>query len=288
MMAEETRTKHSAFSEWLLLTRQSAAILFTDKKNLILSMVFPVVAAFITVWIAGEDMFVTFEGTKSACFVVVSAAIWGGLFNSIQVVVKERSIIRRNMASGMILRSYTAAKATVQFLLCLVQSMLLTCSFIGVQWRFGNELPEHGVIFSSALAEYFITVFVLTYAADAMGLFLSSLVKKPETANVMAPYILIVQLIFSGVLFTMEGAANWLSYAMFSRWGMEALGSISDLNALPLAIQMTVPTVPHETDDMFLRTQGHLLTVWLILAGFAAAFLLLGDLFLHRAAKDSR
>lgn len=288
MKTDETRVKHSAFSEWLLLTRQAAAILFTDKKNLILSMVFPVVAAVITVWIAGENMFVTFEGTKSACFVIVSAAIWGGLFNSIQVVVRERSIIRRNLTSGMHLRSYTAAKAVVQLLLCLFQSVLLTCSFLGVHWKFGNDLPEHGILLSSALAEYFITIFVLTYAADAMGLFLSSLVKKPETANVMAPYILIVQLIFSGVLFSMEGAANALSYVMFSRWGMEALGSISDLNALPLAIQMTVPSVPHEADDMFLRTGAHLWTVWLILAGFAVALLVLGDLFLHRVAKDSR
>lgn len=288
MRTADTRAKRSAFSEWLLLTRQSAAILFTDKKNLILSMVFPVVAALITVWIAGENMFVTFEGTKSACFVIVSAAIWGGLFNSIQVVVKERSVIKRNLTSGMYLRSYTASKATVQLLLCLLQSVLLSCSFLGVRWRFGNELPEQGVILSSSLAEYFITVFVLTYAADAMGLFLSSLVRKPETANVMAPYILIVQLIFSGVLFSMQGAANVLSYAMFSRWGMEALGSISQLNDLPLTIQLTVPTVPHEADDMFLRTGEHLLTVWLILAGFAVVFLLLSDLFLHRVAKDAR
>lgn len=281
-------TKRSAFSEWLLLTRQSAAILFTDKKNLILSLVFPVVAAVITVWIAGENMFVTFEGTKSACFVLVSAAIWGGLFNSIQVVVKERSIIKRNLTSGMYLRSYIASKAVVQLLLCLFQSVLLTCSFLGVHWRYGNDLPAEGVILPWALGEYFISLFVLTYAADAMGLFLSSLVRKPETANVMAPYILIVQLIFSGVLFTMEGAADALSYAMFSRWGMEALGSISDLNGLPLAIQATVPTVPHEADDMFLRTGEHLLTVWLVLGAFALVFLLLGNLFLHRVAKDSR
>ncbi len=53
--------------------------------------------------------------------------------------------------------------------------------------------------------------------------------EKEEAANVLAPYILIVQLIFSGILFNMEGMADYISYIMISKWGMEALGSIADL-----------------------------------------------------------
>lgn len=278
----------SSFREWLVLTRQFVMIQLNDRKNLALSLVFPVIAAIITVWIAGENMFVHFEGTKSACFVVVSAAIWGGLFNSIQVVVRERENIRRDYAAGLRLRCYTASRAVVQFALCLVQSVLLTCSFIGVQWRYGNEFPVSGVILGHTLLEYFISIVLLVFAADAMGMFLSSLVKKPETANVMAPYILIVQLIFSGILFTMQGAAETISYVMLSRWGMEALGSISDLNELPLRIQMTIPTVPHEAEDMFLRSAEHLAQVWIILICFSVVFLVLGNLLLHRVAKDTR
>lgn len=276
--------------EWMLLTRQFVLIQLNDRKNLILSMSFPVIAALITVWIAGENMFVNFEGTKSACFVIVSAAIWGGLFNSIQVVVRERENIKRDHAAGLRLGCYTASRAVAQFVLCLLQSVLLTCSFLGVQWKYGNELPGKGIILGSALLECGITIVLLTFAADAMGLFLSSLVRKSETANVMAPYILIVQLIFSGILFTMEGAAEVLSYAMLSRWGMEALGSISDVNELPLRIQETLPNipVPHEAEDMFLHSGPHLLLVWLVLIIFSAGFLLLGNLALHRVAKDTR
>lgn len=278
----------SPLKEWLILTWQFVMILLHDRKNLTLSLVFPVIAAVITVWIAGENMFVHFEGTKSACFVIVSAAIWGGLFNSIQVIVRERENIRRDHAAGLRLRCYTASRAIVQLVLCLLQSVLLTCSFIGVRWCYGNEPPKQGIILDRILLEYFITIVLLTFAADAMGMFLSSLVRKPETANVMAPYILIVQLIFSGILFTMQGAAETLSYAMLSRWGMEAMGSISDLNELPLKIQMTIPTVPREAEDMFLHTAGHLAQVWIILAGFSLGFLVLGNLFLHRVAKDVR
>lgn len=288
MKTEQNIRRVSAGKELLILTRQFVMILLHDRKNLALSLVFPVIAAVITVWIAGENMFVHFEGTKSACFVIVSAAIWGGLFNSIQVVVRERENIRRDHAAGLRLRCYTASRAIVQLVLCLLQSVLLTCSFIGVGWRYANEPPEQGIILDEILLEYFITIALLTFAAAAMGMFISSLVKKPETANVMAPYILIVQLIFSGILFTMKGTAETLSYAMLSRWGMEAMGSISDLNELPLKIQMTIPTVPHEVDDMFLHTMEHLVQVWIILAGFSAVFLVLGDLSLHRVTRDTR
>ena len=121
-----------------------------------------------------------------------------------------------------------------------------------------------------------------------MGLMISSIVKKEETASVMAPYILIVQLIFSGILFTMKGAAETVSYVMLSRWGMETMGSTSNLNKLPLRIQETVPGVPHEAEAMFEHTAEHLLQGWLVLAGFALGFIVVGNLFLHLVKKDSR
>lgn len=75
---------------------------------------------------------------------------------------------------------------------------------------------------------------------------------------------------------------------MISRWGMEALGSIANLNDLPLKIQMTVPTVPHEFESRFDSTPEHLLTVWAVLFGFIVVFLLVGNILLHRVSKDTK
>lgn len=278
----------SAVQEWLLLTRQAALIMWYDRWNLMVSLIFPIAATLITTFVAGENMFVHHNGTKSACFVIVSAAIWGGLFNSIQIVVRERANIKRDFVSGMRLRCYTASRAITQLLLCLIQSALLSSCFLAVQWKYGNNLPESGIILHSAFWEYYISIFLLMYAADTMGLFVSCLVRKVETANVLSPYILIGQLIFSGILFEMKGASELISYAMLSRWGMEVLGSISNLNELPLAIQLTVPSVPHEAEDMFLHTTQHLYFDWGILAWFSIGFIVLGNVCLHRVAKDSR
>lgn len=275
------------YKEWLLLTKQYITILFYDRRNLIISLAFPVLAALIHVWIAGENMFVHYDGTKSACFVLVSAAIWGGLFNSIQMIVKDRANIKRDFDSGLRLGCYTGSRAAIQMILCAVQSLLLCSSLIGIQIQFGNNLPKTGLVFKSSFWEYYISLFLLMCAADAMGIFISSIVKKQETANVLAPYILIVQLIFSGILFSMKGIAEKISYIMLSRWGMEGLGCISNLNGMPLKIQLTISSVPHEAEDMYLYTSKHLFYVWIILAGFSIGFILLGNLFLHGVERDS-
>lgn len=280
--------KISALKQWQEFTIEYFQIMMGDKKNLLISLMFPVVAAIIVVWIAGENMFVHYDGTKSGSFVVVSAAIWGGLFNSIQIIVKDRKNVKRNYVAGARLRCYTASRAILQFLLCVVQSVILTLSYVGVAKIYDNDLPRDGILWGNPLPEFFISILLLMYAADMMGLLISCLVKKEEAANVLAPYILIVQLIFSGILFSMEGLADKLSYVMISRWGMEALGSIARLNDLQLKIQMEVPSVPHEFETRFDATPEHLLQVWAILVLFSLVFVIVGNLLLHRVSKDTR
>lgn len=277
-----------AFAQWKVFTREYIQILSGDKKNLLISLMFPVLAAIIVVWIAGENMFVHYDGTKSGSFVIVSAAIWGGLFNSIQTIVKDRKNVKRNYVAGARLRCYTASRALIQFFLCVVQSAILTLSYIGVHMIYDNELPKNGIIFGSPMPEFFISILLLMYAADTMGLMISCLVKKEEAANVLAPYILIVQLIFSGILFEMEGASEYVSYVMISRWGMEALGSIANLNDLQLKIQLEIPTVPHDFESQFEAASEHLLMVWGILLIFILVFVVGGNLLLHRVSKDTR
>ena len=281
----------SAFQELKILLRQYRIMLISDKKNLAVMLMFPLAAALITVWIAGKDMYINFNGTKSASFVLVSAAIWGGLFNSIQTVVRERDNIKRDYVTGLRLSCYTLSRAIWQFVICMIQTLILCTSFIGVQMVHGNDLPKSGIVFGQPLIEYYISLLLLMYAADAMGLMISCIVRKSETANVMAPYILIIQLIFSGILFEMKGAAEVISYGMLSRWGMEGLGSISRLNDMKLAIEMEPnmpPFPPREAEAMFNANGTHLLVIWLCLAGFILGFLLVGGILLRRVSKDTR
>lgn len=285
---EKAPKRISAFKEFKIFMTEYIQVIMGKKKDLIISLMFPVLAAFIVIWIAGENMFVHYDGTKSGSFVIVSAAIWGGLFNSIQTIVKDRKNVKRYYITGSRMRCYTASRAFVQLILCAIQSAILSLSYVGVALVYGNDLPEKGILTDFPILEFYISILLLMYAADTMGIMISCLVKKEEAANVLAPYILIVQLIFSGILFAMEGMADYISYIMISRWGMEALGSIANLNDLKLKIQMTVPTVPHEFEKGFEATSEHLLMVWAVLLGFIVVFLLLGNILLHRVSKDTK
>lgn len=279
----------SPLRELCLLISEGWWVLLGETRNLIISLLFPLIAAVVTVWIAGDNMFLNCESTNSACFIIVCAAIWGGLFNSIQVIVKERDIIKREYVSGALrIGCYTTSRAFLQLILCAIQSAVLCLSFYGVERFYGNELPAEGLVFSSVMVEYYITVFLVMYAADTMGLLISCFVKSEQLASQLSPYILIVQLLFSGVLFDMEGAASGVSALMLSRWGMEALGSTSNLNDLPLRLQEEFPIIPHEADNAFLYTAGHLWKVWLILAVFVIVPLVIGNYALHGVKKDTR
>lgn len=278
--------------EWSILTAQYLQIMFSDIKNVILMIAFPLAAALITVWLAGKNMYVHFEGAKSGCFVVVSAAIWGGLFNSIQIVVKERANIKRDYIAGVKMRNYTGSRVILQLLLCLVQSAILCAAFVGANLIYDGTMQESGIIFGNTVIEYYFSCFFLMFAADSMGLLISCIVKKVETANTMAPYILIVQLIFSGILFKMEGASEYVSYLMLSRWGMEAFGITGDFNSLSSQIVVEQPElgryIASTAQDMYNRGAGHLLRVWLILIAFSIVFIVIGNMALHSVSKDSR
>ena len=279
----------SVIDELLLLIQESFYILLGEKRNLIISLLFPAAACLITVWIGGEKMFLTMEGTRAGCFILICAAIWCGMFNSIQVVVKERPNIRRDYACGAVrIGCYTTSRALVQFGLCVIQAAVLVLSIPLVGMVYENTLPEEALVMSKPFMEYYVSLLLVMYAADTMGLMISCFVKSEQLASQLSPYILIVQLLFSGVLFELKDAASTVSAMMLSRWGMEALGNISDLNSIPCAIADKVPGYVTPFAEAYEHTPEHLKETWLILVVFCIVPLLAGNLLLHRVSKDGR
>lgn len=287
----------SAGRELRLLLRQGLLVMFGETRNLVISLLFPVIAALITVFVAGENMFVSTEATRSGCFVLVCAAIWGGLFNSISTLVKERENIRRDYISGALrIGCYISSRAIIQVVLCAVQSLILCLSIPMITMVHSEpKMPEAGVLGGPAMIEFYLTLFLVMYASDALGLLISSFVKKEALASSLAPYILIAQLLFSGVLFALEGFANGISVIMISRWGMEAMGSICNLNETPTAIYMSNEGNPAlewlkypEEKAAYEASPEHLTTVFAIMVAFIAVQLIASALLLRRVKNDRR
>ena len=82
--------------------------------------------------------------------------------------------------------------------------------------------------------------------------------------------------------------ADYISYVMISRWGMEALGSIARLNKLDLRMQADFPMLEHEAESFFKATAGHVWTASGILILMTAVLMVVATLLLRNVAKDRR
>lgn len=212
-------------------------LLFRGGKSLVIMMMFPIAGVAIVIAVAGDNVFHLQTATKSVAFLLMCTCIWGGLFNSVQVVVKQRTVLQADLAAGLYPVAFMLANAIVQFLLCAFQSAVLCLCFPGIALVYDARPPSGGALIGGSGGvywEYYVTFLLLFYASDALGMVISTLMKSAETATSVTPYILIVELVFCGMLFELKGLLNKISYGMISRWGMEALGTTSDLNCLPL------------------------------------------------------
>lgn len=247
-------------------------------------VIFAVIIATLVAAIVGDDMFTTYESTKSGFFTIASACIWIGIFNSVQSICKEHEIIRAEYRQGMKLSAYISANIFWQMLLCLVQSVVIfaVCNvFI--------DFNSDGII-TSAYVEYFITIFLLTFGSAVMGIMLSSIAGNPTTAMTIMPFVLILQLIMSGVLFELSGTSEKIAYITFSKWGMSAFGSIADLNntKYPLKISEAYPMVERlETEACYDCVASNLLTAWGWCIGLILCFAVISILSLKIKNRDS-
>ena len=261
----------SFFKQTGIYFKKTARIAF--KEKVWKYVIFSVIISFLVAAVVGEKMFTTLDSTKSGFFTIASACIWIGIFNSIQSICKEHPTIRAEYRQGMSISAYMTANVLWQLAICFVQSLIIlaVCTIF-------VDFNSDGIIMWGLL-EYFITIFLLTFGADIMGLMISAISPTPATAMTIMPFVLILQLVMSGVLFELEGWAEKISYITFSKWGMSAFGSIADLNndKYPLALSEIFPQVVRlNTESCFEHTAENLLTAWGWCLGISLVFYIVG------------
>jgi hypothetical protein len=188
-----------------------------------------VIAAIVT-FVVGANMFKTQEGTINGAFALTCCCIWNGFFNSIQVVCRERNIVKREHRAGLHASSYIIAHMLYQLVLCLAQTIvtLLIC------WVAKVQLPVKGVVTPWGIVDLGITILLTTYAADMLALMVSCIVHTTTTAMTVMPFLLIFQLVFSGAFFQLQGVAQKITALTISRWGMESMCAVGRFNELPM------------------------------------------------------
>ena len=188
------------------------------------------IIAGLVAFVVGGNIFKTMEGTVMGCFALSCVCIWNGFFNSIQSICRERAIVKREHRSGLHISSYILAHMIYQAILCFVQVVIM----IVVCTRMGMAMPKRSLITSSPVVDIGITLFLITYCADMLALLISSFARTTTAAMTIMPFMLIVQLLFSGAFFNLPDKAMPFTTLTATKWGLTALCAQGDYNSLPM------------------------------------------------------
>ena len=283
------KNKVSGLYQFAVIFERYVHLSLNDWRKMAIQLATPVIMGVIIWFIADENFLKTYSGTKSILFTMSCAAIWIGLFAAIQEVCKERNILKREYMANLRLRSYVSAKFFVIMILCIVQTLLLVItSMVMLRFKYSGddeiELTAENTLFGAdkgITIEIMITIWLTMLASVALGLLISSFFRNSDKATTVAPFVLIIQLVFSGMLFQLEGAKETISYITFSRWSVDALGRIANLRLLDGYIEGM-------DENMFEWAVNGLLSDWIILIVMTVICLLFSTVVLRRISKDSR
>lgn len=270
-------------------------------------LIFAIVIAAMLGLVMGEDMYKDKEFTRTGLFAVVCSLLWIGIFNSIQNVCREREIIKREHRTGLHITSYVGAHVIFQAGICAVQALLTL-----VVYFFLMDFPSAGAVTGNFYIDMFFCFFLILFAADMMGLMVSSIVRNTTTAMTVLPFLLIIQLILGGTVFPLAGPAKKLSALTISKWGQRILTVEANLNEIPsnvLAEELDqlrmfdgmdtlIDLVPDDSlSDMSAQMTykkiyefkaENVTKRWLYLLEFSAVFILISIISLEFVDKDKR
>jgi ABC-type multidrug transport system ATPase subunit/pSer/pThr/pTyr-binding forkhead associated (FHA) protein len=214
-------------------------------------------------------------------FIMAFAAVMFGCINGAREIVKEAPIYRRERTVNLGIVPYMFSKIVVLGVLCLLQSLVLVL-FVHFKARF-----QQG-IFLPPIAEIYITMALTSLAGLMLGLTISAIVPNNDRAMSFVPIALIPQVIFAGVVFSLDKPALLQLPAAFfpARWAMAGMGSTVGLHSDKLGSDEfsywgTLFSTYSQGQAVF-----HLLLTWIVLAAMIIGFAILIAWFLKK--KDVR
>ncbi|GAC1518894.1 MAG: hypothetical protein NVS3B14_21210 [Ktedonobacteraceae bacterium] len=217
---------------------------------------------------------------QKSLFIMAFAAFMFGCINGAREIVKEAPIYRRERTVNLGIIPYMFSKIAVLGMLCLIQSAILVL-IVNLIARI-----QQGIFLPGPL-EVYITMSLTSLAGLMIGLAVSAIAPNNDRAVSLVPILLIPQVIFSGILFKIDGPFLQIFSSIFAvRWGVAASGTSvgihgEALNGDTWSFQGTLFST-HSQGEATL----HLLLCWFALAAMIVILGVLIAYFLKR--KDVR
>ena len=259
--------------------------LLLNKKSLFFIIEAILLPLIISIAFNSNEVFEKYHITRTSSIMFISAALWIGLFNSVTSICNERKVIKfEYQIKGLSLPSYVAARVLTELVLCLAEAVLMIGTIV--------ILYPHAQGNGSQIVLFGVTLFLVIFTSDMLSLLISAFVKKSSQAMTAMPLVLMVQLLFSNFLQSLDEKIPflvWISHATITRWGTTAFFRIANMNNL-------VPSQGH-TDWQVYQKDGvgtyayDLLAIlgnWGVLIAFSALFMVATSLVLTSVRKDAR
>jgi ABC-type multidrug transport system ATPase subunit len=174
------------------------------------------------------DVFAPADGhagsSAQLLFLLVITAVWLGSIDAAREIVKERSVVERELATGVRIHAYVASKAIVLCALVTLQTLALAAAVFALRQLHAD---------ASSYASTVLLLVLAGWVAVAMGLLISSWVRSQDQATSFIPLALIPQLFFAGAIVGVEKmgtAIEPLSKLAFSQWAFAGTGTAIGMN----------------------------------------------------------
>jgi len=209
-----------------------------------------------------QDSITTGSGSSSQkiLLIIVLAAVMSGCTDGAREIVKEAPIYRRERTVNLGIIPYMFSKFAVLGLLCLLQSFMLVL-LISFKAPF-----SHSILLPPFL-EIYISAALASLAGLMIGLTISAVVPNSDRALSVVPIVIVPQIIFSNVLFSLDNPPflQVLGGIFPARWAMAAMGSTVGLHGDKLrtdgfSYRSTLLSLTSQSEAVF-----HLLLCWFVL-----------------------
>ena len=218
------------FGQFKIFAKRNILSKLADRQYLLINLLESPVLAFVLAFFVkyfsgthdnpGEYIFANNENIPAYIFICVICAMFIGLTVSAEEIIRDLKILNRERFLNLSWTSYINSKIAVLFGISAIQ----TLSFALV----GNFILE----IKGLNLEYWLILFSVSALANLVGLNISSALKSVVNIYILIPFIIVPQLLFSGVLVNfgkMHKSVASVEYvplvgdAMPTRWAFEAL-----------------------------------------------------------------
>ncbi len=273
-----------------LLSQRYGQLILRDRISLLLTLLTgPIGITLIRLAIADKTPLIQVSPTEAmqaslalrTLFIFSCIAIWVGISCAAQEIIKETAIYARERLVNLSLASYLGSKLVVRSAIALLQTVLMV---VAIALNF--QSPEAKLLVWEIGVG--ITTFLTLLSSICLGLMLSTFVRNENEANNALPLIMIPQIIFSGVLFELEGSPAKFAWLLLSRWSVGAYGAIVDVNAMippPINLPGRAPIPqPIQVNAIYEATWHNLGLNWSLL--ILSSCLYLAIAFILQKRKD--